>query len=169
MPRKPKAFKIIELAVGAHALRAPDLKKLKLEKKPEVSDEDRAKAISQLLKYTMQSGDTAQLINQNKIDRDALYHLFHTLETDGADYWVRGNYVPAVALGDAYVLSYLIEAQKRDMVNSLAINQILGYFDGITRRLLFPDEKEKLIAVTKKDGSKPKKGAPPKPSGAKQG
>ena len=148
MARKPKAFKIIEMAVGAHALRDSDIKKLKLKAKPDVSEEQRAKAIGELMKYCMTSGDTAQVITTFNASRETLYGIFSTLEKDGADYWVRGDYVPAMAIAEAYTLSYLIEATNRDMLNSMVVNQILGYFDGITRRLLFPDEKDKLIKTT---------------------
>lgn len=149
MARKPKAFKIIEVAVGAHAMRDSDLKKLKLDKKPEVNDEQRAKAIGELMKYVATSGDTAQVMTTTGAGKDVVYAIFSILERDGADYWVRGDYVPAMAIADSYTLSYLIEASNRDMMNHLVINQILGYFDGITRRLLFPDEKDKLIKITK--------------------
>ncbi|MBF0170898.1 MAG: hypothetical protein HQK87_07410 [Nitrospinae bacterium] len=145
-----KKQKGLELVVGAKALRAPDLAGLGVSR-PAPTDEERAAALENLLTNVLTGGLTAPVCAAARADREILRRLFDRLEREAA-YWVRLRYVPAAALADDYTLSYLLKALGRDEISIVTINQILGYFDGLTKRLVFPDEKTGLIS--KKEGKK---------------
>ncbi len=134
----------MELAIGGKYLTPLDIKKMGVTP-PEVTDEQRVEAVGKLLDFCMTNADLSQIIASTNSKKETLNEVFETLELNGACYWVGGSYVPVGALVDPYTLSYCLEAKNRDLFNSLVINQVLGYFDGLTKRLLFPDEREKLI------------------------
>lgn len=147
-----RKLKAIELVIGAKALRAADLALLGVDR-PTPTDDELAQGIDDLFTYVLTVGATATVCNAERTDRATLKTLYDKLESEGAPYWVQGRYVPAASLADDYTLSYLLKAMKRNEITIVTVNQILGYFDGLTKRLLFPDEKGHLITKNaKKEG-----------------
>ncbi|MGK7346076.1 MAG: hypothetical protein ACNS63_09740 [Candidatus Nitrospinota bacterium M3_3B_026] len=102
--------------------------------------EDKEKALDELVDLLEKDTGISRIMKDNEAGVDALKEIFHTLETNGAGVWVGGRYVPAASLFTPEVLSYFVTVRERDELNSLAINQVLGYFDGLTARLVPPGE-----------------------------
>lgn len=125
IPRPPEAVEKLEKTLGSPA---------------RSGGEDKEKALDELAGLLERDGVISRIMKDSGAGVDVLKEIFHTLETNGAGVWVGGRYVPAASLFTPEVLRYFLTVRERDELNSLAINQVLGYFDGLTSRLVPPGE-----------------------------
>ncbi len=143
MAGKSESLRQLEILIGARFLRQSDLDTMDIQR-PDVSDLDRAEAVSKLLDELMESKETSTIINDHNAGKESLLKVLHNLEAQGAAYWIKGSYVPVAALVDTYTLDYCLTINKLKAFNILVINQVLGYFDGITKQLVLPDDISKI-------------------------
>lgn len=101
---------------------------------------ERDKALNELLDMLTADPGIAAVLNEKNAGRADLEKTLNILEAAGAGYWIKGRYAPVSAIASPEVLRYCLTVTSGDEMSPLAINQILGYFDGLTSRLVPPDE-----------------------------
>jgi len=138
----------LEILIGARYLREADEKSMKI-KKPQVSDPAREKALSGFLDNCLDNKRIAKIIADHNAGKDTLLEIFNTLESQAACYWIKGSYVPAAALADPATLAFCLRAEKEGKFNMVVINQILGFFDGLTKKLVFPGDENDTLTRTR--------------------
>lgn len=136
-------LRMLEILIGGRFLRDRDLKSMGMSKRPEVSDEKREKAIALFIGHCFSDSAAAEIIESNNVSKQTIREIVADLEEGGAAHWIKGSYVPLGAITNGKTLGFILEARRRGVFNIIIINQLLGYFDGITEKLFFPDVKTK--------------------------
>jgi len=101
---------------------------------------ERDKALEDLVAFCEADPRLSKIMKARSVGQDDLIALVKKLEDRGAAYWVKGRYVPVAAVSIPEIFGYCLMVQEMEDLNTLAINQILGYFDGIANRLRLPSE-----------------------------
>jgi hypothetical protein len=134
--------------VGALRLREVDCDRLGIER-PAVDDAAQAAALDAALAAVVADAETGGVLAEAGADVATLRRIHEALVALGAAHWVKGQYVPVAALLDPYPLAYLLKLEKRGGLTLMAINQVLGFFDGLTQRLVLPEEASGSIIITR--------------------
>jgi len=148
MSKKKISVQELQLRIGGRFLRDSDLVRMGIDR-PDVSEGDRNMAIAKLYDYCVRKGKSAPVIAEHGADKRALARIFETLEQNGAAFWIKGSYVPAAALINPVTLAFCLEAQDSGRFSMFVINQLMGYFDGLTSNLVLPGDADSL---TRKKG-----------------